>query len=221
MSIRTLKDTGEAYPISSNIDGAVYSLASEDCVIADIGDAFTLNYSTNSLDVSFTKGSIAVLCGNAFWIEDNNESITLDANVTAYLCLRIDTSQPNGQKGLLKFLKQAEIKSDNINDSGIRDLPLYIITTSSNGITSVVDIRYMKQSSNNTTITATLTAGSTSISISDTRIKTNSVISFYSDPYGVNPLTADVPIDGKVNLTYDAQTSDVTVGVKVEGTYGN
>lgn len=138
----------------------------------------------------------------------------------------------------------ADLKTDYKDDVFNGDRK-YNLTENSDGTYSLVDVTSYTQegdtfgaddiNSTNTKVneledsiddmkditTATLTAGSTSISISDTRIKTNSVISFYSDPYGVNPLTADVPIDGKVNLTYDAQTSDVTVGVKVEGTYGN
>ena len=138
--IRTLKDTGVEYPISSNVDGAVYSVATQDCIISGMGDEFAVTTSINSLNLTFKKGCIAVLCGNAFWLTDDVEVI-LPANSTIFLCLRIDTSKPNGQKGSFKCLTEAGIKKDNINNEGIRDLAIYKITTSSNGVTSCEDKR--------------------------------------------------------------------------------
>ena len=143
--IRTLKDTGAEYPISSNIDGAVYSVATQDCIIGGMGDEFAVTTSINSLNLTFKKGCIAVLCGNAFWLTEDVE-VTLPANSTIYLCLRIDTSKPNGQKGSFECLTEAGIKNDNINNEGVRDLAIYKITTSSNGVTSCEDKRVIVSS---------------------------------------------------------------------------
>lgn len=137
---RTLKDTGSENTISSNIDGAVYSLITPDCVIGGMGDEFTLNYSASSLDVNFAKGSQALICGNAFWLDDI-ETVTLPSSSTIYLCARIDTSMPNGQTGSFECLTQSGMKSDNINEGGVRDLLLYIIVTNSSGVSSVTDKR--------------------------------------------------------------------------------
>ena len=147
MAIRTLKDTGSEYPIPCEVDGSVYSLITSDCVIAERGDEFTLNYTSSSLIVSIKKGSQALLCGNAFWITAD-ESITLTANSTFYLCLRIDTSQPNGQTGSLACLTESAMKSGNINEGGIRDMALYKITTSSSGVTTCDDVRNICSASN-------------------------------------------------------------------------
>lgn len=138
--IRTLKDTGAEYPISSNVDGAVYAIATQDCIVGGMGDEFAVITSINSLNLTFKKGSIAVLCGNAFWLTDDVE-VTLPANSTIFLCLRIDTAKPNGQKGSFECLTEAGIKKDNINNEGIRDLAIYKITTSSNGVTACEDKR--------------------------------------------------------------------------------
>lgn len=143
--IRTLKDTGAEYPISSNVDGAVYSVATQDCIIGGMGDEFAVTTSINSLNLIFKKGCIAVLCGNAFWLTDDVEVI-LPANSTIYLCLRIDTSKPNGQKGSFECLTEAGIKKDNINNEGIRDFAIYKITTSSNGVTACEDKRIIMNS---------------------------------------------------------------------------
>ena len=138
--IRTLKDTGADYPISSNIDGSVYAIATQDCVIGGMGDEFSVTTSASSLSLTFTQGSVAVLCGNAFWLTAD-ETVTLPANSTFNLCARIDTSKPNGQTGSFECLTEAGMKNNNINNGGIRDLILYTITTSANGVTSIVDKR--------------------------------------------------------------------------------
>lgn len=138
--IRTLKDTGADYPISSNIDGSVYAIATQDCVIGGMGDEFSITTSASSLSLTFKKGSVAVLCGNAFWLTAD-ETVTLPANSTFNLCLRIDTSKPNGQTGSFECLTEAGMKNNNINNGGIRDLVLYTITTSANGVASLVDKR--------------------------------------------------------------------------------
>ena len=138
--IRTLKDTGADYPISSNIDGSVYAIATQDCVIGGMGDEFSVTTSASSLSLTFTQGSVAVLCGNAFWLTAD-ETVMLPANSTFNLCARIDTSKPNGQTGSFECLTEAGMKNNNINNGGIRDLILYTITTSANGVTSIVDKR--------------------------------------------------------------------------------
>ena len=138
--IRTLKDTGADFPISSNIDGSVYAIATQDCVIGGMGDEFSITTSASSLSLTFTQGSVAVLCGNAFWLTAD-ETVILPANSTFNLCARIDTSKPNGQKGSFECLTEAGMKNNNINNGGIRDLILYTITTSANGVASIVDKR--------------------------------------------------------------------------------
>lgn len=143
--IRTLKDTGADFPISSNIDGSVYAIATQDCVIGGMGDEFSVTTSASSLSLTFTKGSVAVLCGNAFWLTAD-ETVTLPANSTFNLCLRIDTSKPNGQTGSFECLTEAGIKKDNINNEGVRDLAIYKITTSSNGVTACEDKRIIMNS---------------------------------------------------------------------------
>lgn len=143
--IRTLKDTGADYPISSNIDGSVYAIATQDCVIGGMGDEFSVTTSASSLNLTFTQGSVAVLCGNAFWLTAG-ETVTLPANSTFNLCVRIDTSKPNGQTGSFECLTEAGIKKDNINNEGVRDLAIYKITTSSNGVTACEDKRIIMNS---------------------------------------------------------------------------
>lgn len=64
-------------------------------------------------------------------------------------------------------------------------------------------------------ITGTLSAGSTSITLTDSRITTDSVFRFFTSKFGVSP-TACTVNNGAVILTFEAQSEPITVGVKVE-----
>lgn len=66
----------------------------------------------------------------------------------------------------------------------------------------------------------TLTAGSTTITLNDSKIQKNSILSFATSIGGVNPNTYDSDT-GYVTLTFDAQSVDMLVAVQIEGTYGN
>lgn len=65
-----------------------------------------------------------------------------------------------------------------------------------------------------TTITGTLTAGSTSLVLSNSAITTDSTIDIYTDKWGVNP-TDVVVAAGKVTLTFEAQAAALNVKVEV------
>lgn len=65
-----------------------------------------------------------------------------------------------------------------------------------------------------TDVVGTLAAGSTSITLSDASITTNSTIDLYTDTYGVNPSSISVST-GSVTLTFSAQQTAVNVKVRV------
>ena len=82
-----------------------------------------------------------------------------------------------------------------------------------NGVTlsgdkSTSDIKVWKD------ITGTLTAGSTTITLSDSSITTSSTIEPYTDTFGVSPTNITV-VNGSVTLTFDTQSSDLGVKVRV------
>lgn len=215
--IRTLRDTGSQWLIPVDVDGATYSLISDDCVI-DKGDNFEISTSTGSLTASFSGGSQAIIGGNAFWLTDTVE-VTLPANSTIYLCARINPSLPSGQTGSFEALTEVQIQKGNVNEGEIRDLLLYIIETSSSGVSSVEDKRYIVSKGGNGNITTkVLNQGQTEITIEDSRINKNSALSFYTSIYGVIADSAVVE-DGSVTLVFSAQDEDMTVGVKVDGTF--
>ena len=65
-----------------------------------------------------------------------------------------------------------------------------------------------------TEVTGTLTAGNTSVTLSDASITTSSTIDVYTDTFGVNPTAISVST-GSVTLTFPAQASNVGVKVRV------
>lgn len=144
MSIQTLYDTGDSYPITPKMDGGTYGTAISDCVCKGIGDEFTMQFNSSSLQVQFNQGSQAVIGGGFFKLNDI-EAITLEPNSTIYLCANIDLSKPNGSTGSFVQRTSSNMQSDNLNGTGTsRDMLLYIITTSANGVTNVEDKRIIR-----------------------------------------------------------------------------
>lgn len=125
----------------------------KDYIIKDIGEEFECLYQGGTLDIQVGTGQ-AIIGGRSITAEESN-SLTLPANSTIYLCLRIDLTQVEGQVGLLYANTSSAISQDNLNDnaSGVRDLLLAIVETDSNGITDVQDKRVIKDSSSNDVIT--------------------------------------------------------------------
>lgn len=141
MAIQTLSDHGTEYPVQIEMDGGVYSLLG-DCVIKGIGNEFELaNKSTASLSVMVKSGQAVI--GGHFFKNNGNVDVTLNANATNLIVARIDRSQTPGNTGKILAITEAELKSDNLNNStgGSRDLVLYKLVTDGSGVTSDSDSR--------------------------------------------------------------------------------
>lgn len=63
-------------------------------------------------------------------------------------------------------------------------------------------------------VTGTLTAGQTSITLSDASITTSSTFDIYTDTFGIQPVSA-VVATGSITLTFLAQASNLSVKVRV------
>lgn len=68
----------------------------------------------------------------------------------------------------------------------------------------------------NSITTATLVAGQKQITLLNSRITTTSILSFYTSIFGVNPEAVTVT-NGSVTLTFDAQSENMEVGVRIDG----
>jgi hypothetical protein len=65
-----------------------------------------------------------------------------------------------------------------------------------------------------TDVTGTLNAGSTSITLTDESITTDSTVDIYTDTFGVNPTDATVST-GSITLTFEEQSNDLGVKVRI------
>lgn len=65
-----------------------------------------------------------------------------------------------------------------------------------------------------TDLTATLTAGSTTVTITNAIIDSTKTIDFYTDAFGVNPTAVSIS-NNSITLTFEAQQSNVSVKVRV------
>lgn len=147
MSVQTLHDTGTSYTVLSKYDGGTYSML-DDCICKGIGDEFTIHYSDTSLSIYFEAGSQALIGGSFFKVTGTEGLLNgaeLDPNTTTYICANIDLTRTNGNTGAFVKRTASNMKSENLNGSGSsRDLLLYIVTTSSTGVTAVEDKRVIR-----------------------------------------------------------------------------
>ena len=164
-TIQTLHDT-DPYEVTPKMDGGVYATGISDAVCKGIGDEFTLNYSSSSLDVQFNAGSQAVI-GGAYFKVTGQTTVTLASNATIYLCANINLGNANGSTGSFAQRTSSNMKSENLNGSGqSRDLFLYVVTTNANGVTSVQDKRLIK--GDGTSLSGvSITMGSKQVNFSD------------------------------------------------------
>lgn len=63
-------------------------------------------------------------------------------------------------------------------------------------------------------LTATLTAGSTSVTISDAAILTTSTIDIYTDVFGLSPEAVSVST-GSITMTFSEQSANVSIKIRV------
>ena len=139
-NIQTMWDTGDDYQITPAMDGGTYQRF-KDGVASGIGDEFTLTYSSNSLTVQFSAGNQCII-GGAFFRTTALEAVTLVANSTIYLCANINKTKANGSRGSFVQRTSSNMQSGNLNSTdNSRDLLLYVITTSANGVSNVEDKR--------------------------------------------------------------------------------
>lgn len=75
-------------------------------------------------------------------------------------------------------------------------------------------IREKLDSLSQTILSGVLAAGSTSISLSNSIITTESLIDIYTDDYAIAPTSATV-INGKITLTFESQNKAVKIKVIV------
>lgn len=127
--------------ISAKQDGALYNVAlnDQDFIIKGLGDEFAMSYV--GLNVSVESGE-CVIHGRHIMSEETN-TITLPANESGYLVLRIDLTKPVGQEALL--FATPTLTHEEINWNGtIYDMPIATFTTGTIEVQQLEDVRVIK-----------------------------------------------------------------------------
>lgn len=214
-----LYDEGVDNKVKTIFDGAVYSLIAEDCVLGGTYNEFNENHTSSSLTMTIATG-FGFIGGGFFALEDAVEVEIEPNSSNLYVVARIDKTKPNGQKASIELITEVQIKKENLNGSGsIRDLLLYKVSTDASGVSSVVDLRNIKDGASGGRIFGTLQTGETEITLVDARLNTNNILTFYTSIYGIAPNEVEVS-EGTITLTFDAQEEDIVVCVEIEGNYG-
>lgn len=141
---------------------------------------------------------------NPMKLSDMTDAGTLDANALMYATIP-DAGSDTGYYSR-KILASAAAQSI-LNTFSF---PLLITkTTAKNVIGAINEVAAVY-------VSGTLTAGSTSITLSDAAITATSKLRFYSDVWGLYPNAAPVVSTGSVTLTFDAQQADASIIVEVK-----
>jgi len=132
------------------------------------------------------------------WLSNNNVQLVYP------LATEVDLTAQGEDFNTLEGINQF------YTDCGISDVVYF-----NSMVDDVVDICEEVIASKEKVLTGTLTAGNTSLTLSDSAITTDSTIDIYTDTFGVNPTNA-VVATGSVTLTFAAQQSNLGVKVVVK-----
>lgn len=208
----------EAYEASAGYEGfniALYNLT--------VGDSYTLNF-----DFQFTSAQFFVdnyrtgyMITNTAkydydnwtsWTEDNidrdlilhNHSITFTATATTmYIAFNLCGCSDNVQNYFT--ITNLYCESNSVE-------PIYTnFTMKYNGIDGP---NGSGGGGSYTDVIGTLTAGQTTLTLTDSAITTNSTLDFYTDTFGINPTDVTVTT-GSVTLTFEAQANNIEVKVRI------
>lgn len=114
---------------------------------------------------------------------------------------------PNSQSGYSNYAFTA----DNMANAFLNFLfPLALNTTNKSVFGAINELA----AANGIAVTGTLTAGATTITLSDAAITTDSKFDFYTSIFGVNPLSVTVAT-GSITMEFEAQAVNMTVEVEV------
>lgn len=137
--------------IPAQRDGALYNflLGGQDYVFDGIGDEFEITPSGSSFVITLGEGE-GVVCGRHVTEETSNGTnsmITLSANASGYIVIRVDLTQVPGSEAYLAAV--TTLRSDDLNNGGeVHDLPLYQYATNGSGVSSFTDIRNISAGQN-------------------------------------------------------------------------
>lgn len=142
---------------------------------------------------------------NDITLSDLNAATDLPAGTLFYVIIENQESET----GYDSFKINSELVASKILSA--YNFPLLLDTTAKNAIGAINELNARPTYKE---LTGTLTAGQTSITISDAAILTTSTIDIYTDVFGVSPEDVTVS-NGSVTMTFSAQSANLSVKLRV------
>ena len=209
----TPKDDGIIYEVFSPGNGIIY------------GGAVTIKDSS-TLHIAAGHG---IVCGRKFTIDDSDIPVSLSGSgsLLGRLYIHLDLADVADPITLLvetgASLTPVVQDSDvNINN-GVYEINLATFDVDTTTISNLVDVTPMVEnlkpdvdaikSDLYNLITGTITTGNTSLTLSDAKITTSSIIDIYFEDKLLAP-TAVTVTTGSITIEIEAQDSDTNVGVR-------
>lgn len=166
----------------------------------DVGFITSADVPTKTSDLTNDSGYITTADVSAVGLSGDYDDLTNKPTIPTL------TSQLTNDSGFITNAQVPTTTSQLFNDSG------YI--TSADIPENLSDFNNDEGFIGFTEVSATLTAGNTTLTITDDAIETTSTIDIYVSEFGIQPTNA-VVATGNITLTFLAQASDITVKVRV------
>lgn len=182
MTFKVMADNGVS--ITAAQDGAMYdAFAGTNFIINNIANEYNVTFTDTSLELSVDTGE-AIISGRHITSAEVN-TLTLGANDTYYIALRIDLTQTAGNEGMIVALTSEDLlQTGNLNNGGtICDLLLGEATTSASGVSAYVDRR---------TILTSAQASSSEVAISTSWTDDTATSGYYTQTIAFNCTASDV-----------------------------
>ena len=196
------------------------------------------NQTADESTLSTAVANLSTVTGkvSALETQNGNAVLTTTAQTLSGAVNELDDDINNASTGLVKKVGDLEAQNGNsvltttaqtlsgaVNElkSAVDAIPTATVDTAmSDSSTNAVQNKVIKEYVDDAigeTQNGTLTAGNTTIALTFTEqtIGANTLVDIYTDTFGVNPTAVSIS-NNVVTLTFEAQASDVAVGVKVQ-----
>jgi len=176
-------------------------------VVKGFGQELNVTSSSTSFSVTLGTGE-AVICGGSMLVEGETPSLTLPANSSGYLVIRVDLSQTGDN--ICQFKNVNALVQGDINNGTdlIYDLPLYQYKTNSEGVQTLTDKRNRISTSNDGYMKMVTSPVNNNILVSDAngqaKISNKKLTDIYSA--GSNVTISNNKINAQVLNAFNLQT---------------
>lgn len=198
--------------VTSQDDAIVYETALTGSGLI-YGGTVTIK-SANTLHIAAAHGA---LCGRKFTIDETDVpvSLTSTGSLNGRLYIHMDLSDTDEP---IKLMVETAgtltpvVQESNINiNNGVYEINLATFEVDTSTISNLENVGPRL---NSFRLTAALAIGSTSLTFSDARINTDSIIDIYTDVFGIAPTDITVT-DGQVAVTFAEQDQRINVMIWV------